>query len=379
VRLEAQARLGYYPAHPECVAACLAHLRLDPAKADQVRLFDPCCGKAAAVAQFADALTIPRRNVYAVELEPGRAALAREALGPEANLFGPASYMGVEVTPGSIGLAWVNPPFDYELGGGQRQEQTFAERVTPELCVGGVLALVLPFTAIRTNSRFQKHLDTWFADARLYAFPSGEGRDGQERRPFREVVYFGVRRDEPRTPGHGSPGYLESLELWRDPPLPVVGSGEMIYTVPPTRKPARFAKVQLTEEELREFLAKSPLQALLEPPRPIPPKTPPMPLGEGHVALILASGLLNGYIEALDGYGMVVRGTARKVQYLSEKKKPTVNEKTGEVSQQMVFSQRPVVEIRAIDASGFLGTFGEKGLAEQMAEPVADAGEGEAA
>ncbi len=233
----------------------------------------------------------------------------------------------------------------------------------------------MPITAIKNNARFQRHLDSWFRDARLYAFPSGEGEDGQERRPFREVVYFGLKRDEAITPGYGTPGYLNALELHRDRPLPAVGSGDATFAVPPTRKPGRFVKVQLTDDELREYLAGSSLQPMLEPPRPVPPKTPPMPLGEGHVALILASGLLNGYIETLDGYGMVVRGTARKVEYLSEKKKPTVNEKTGEVTQKMVFSQHPVVEIRAIDASGFLGTFGEKGMAEQMATPVADAPE----
>jgi hypothetical protein len=335
MRLVAQTKLGFYPAPPEAVEEALTHLRVPIEGRENIRMLDPCCGEGRAIEQIRAGLGISARNVYACELDGGRAVVARQVLGPEAKILGPCSYMSAAIGAGGFGFAWVNPPFDDELGGGRRQEFTFTEYATRHLRVGGVLALVMPETAIVRNDRFKDFLDAWYDEAGYFAFP-------QEHRRFREVVYFGKRRREPLPAGATAHRFHRSWRLL------------------PGDAPKRFAKSELTEPELWEALGRSPLIGLLEPPRPVPPKSPPMPPTEGHIALLLASGLLNGLIKAFDGYAFVVRGVARKVPFLAEKAKPEINEKTGVVTVKETWLQRPVVEIRAVDDSGEIVTFGEK-------------------
>jgi 16S rRNA G1207 methylase RsmC len=214
MRLVAQTKLGFYPAHPDAIEAVLGHLRVPEG---DVHILDPCCGEGKAIEQIREGLGLPAKNVYAVELDGGRARLARETLGDDAHLLGPCSYLEARINANSFGMAWVNPPFDNELGGGKRQEHTFVQNVTKQLRVGGLLVLVMPTTAIQTNTPFQEYLDNWYSEAALYAWP-------KEHRKFREVVYIGYRREEPIPKDSKEPRYLKSLGLRGEPTLPVIGS-----------------------------------------------------------------------------------------------------------------------------------------------------------
>jgi hypothetical protein len=71
------------------------------------------------------------------------------------------------------------------------------------------------------------------------------------------------------------------------------------------------------EEELLEMLAASPLSRMLEegPKRKDLPR-PPVPLGRGHIAMLLASGTLDGIVRPDGEPPHVVRGVARKQEVL---------------------------------------------------------------
>ena len=78
MRYVAQAKQGFYPAAPEAVRAWAAHLRLTDA--DKTCLLDPCAGKGDAIKTLRDALGVPNRNVFAVELDAGRGQQLRDNL-----------------------------------------------------------------------------------------------------------------------------------------------------------------------------------------------------------------------------------------------------------------------------------------------------------
>jgi predicted RNA methylase len=223
LRLVAQTKLGFYPAADEAVLALCRHLSPHPERGAEVAIIDPCAGEGRAIHRIARHLNVAADRVYCVELDAGRAAKVRELM-PEARLLGPASFMGTQITAGSFGLAYVNPPFDDELGGGRRQEHTFAEKATRLLRPGGILALVMPMTAIATNTQFQAFLDAYYDDAALFDFPPAF-------RPFREVVYLGKRRKEGlNTRGLG---YLQTLGLrGREGTGRVVGTEDVRWVVP---------------------------------------------------------------------------------------------------------------------------------------------------
>ena len=142
MRLAAAAKAGFYPASPVAIEGILKHIYLADKSKDHT-IIDPCCGEGLAINQIAEGLGVPQSWVYAVELDLGRTKAAKANM-PEAQVLGPASFMGTQISGYSFSLAYVNPPFDSELGGGRREEQSFVMRSTHLLGAKGVLVLVMP-------------------------------------------------------------------------------------------------------------------------------------------------------------------------------------------------------------------------------------------
>ena len=111
------------------VDGILKHLRLAEGKHDQQYLLDPCSGEGLAIQQLADGLGVPYDRTYCVELDAERSERIKANL-PGVNLLGPATFMGIQCSGWSFGLAYVNAPFDDELGGGRREEQAFVQKAT---------------------------------------------------------------------------------------------------------------------------------------------------------------------------------------------------------------------------------------------------------
>jgi predicted RNA methylase len=346
-RLASDARLGFFPAPPEAVEAILTHLQVPVGQAEHCPILDPCCGEALAIKQIAEGLAIPPSHVYAVELDTGRAERARENL-PYANVLGPASFMGTQITGCSFSLVYVNPPFSTEIGGGRREEQTFVARATRLLAPHGILVLVCPVSALQYNTRFIEYLDAYYENAALYRFPD-------EVRHFKELVFIAQKR---RIELPQAQGFLceQRLHAYSRPDDPEVGSEPRQWTLVPSVRPSRFCKIEYTEDELIAAVERSPLGRRLEPPAPPAPKTPPLPLAKGHVALLLASGMLDGLVEPEGEPPHVVRGTARKLDYISERSQ-TENEVTGATTEKVVWSQRIVLTVRAVGPDGEIKTF----------------------
>lgn len=332
MRLAARAKAGFYPAPPEAVALAAEYLK--PTHKGKFNVFDPCCGKGAAIKQLAELLDCPMGNVYAVELDEGRAAEAKANL-EGANILGPASFFGVGCSPGSMSLCWCNPPFDDELGGGNRTEQTFLQQATTLLRPGGVMILVCPQDVIDSHySGLAQTMKQWYDQISLVPFP-------EEHRRFKEVLALGVKRSSPVSPYGVS---------W----CPTRENGP-IYSVLMGVKPRRWEKTEMTEAEMARALAGSPLRRHLEPPAEPPLPRPPLALGVGHIALLLAAGNLDGIVKRDGEAPHVVRGTASKVQYVSNQEE---NEnQDGSVTTKTTVSEKIVLTVRCVDMTGTIKTF----------------------
>src|SRR5262249_19523553 len=135
------------PSAPAAVAAVLKRLA-PPPEGGRFAILDPCCGKGAALKQLADALGCPPAGVYGVELHAGRGQEAEQLLAG-CRVLTRTDFMATAISPFSFSLAWVNPPFDDELGGGGRVERQFLQRATELLKPGGILCLVAPENVVR--------------------------------------------------------------------------------------------------------------------------------------------------------------------------------------------------------------------------------------
>jgi len=322
MRQAAEAKMGFYPVANEALGILCRAFRVE----GETAILDPCAGEGAAIKFLGETLGIPQERTYAIELAENRAQTLAENL-LAAKRLAPCSFMSSHVSPNSFGLAWVNPPFQDEIGGGKRVEYSFLTRATQLLVRGGVMAFLMPGRAM--NYDVQRFFMQHFENTARMPLPD-------EWRKYDEVILVGTRRADP----------VEYEGEFRERDLDDPG---VTWTIPPAHGPRTFAKTGPTPAELERLLTKSPLARVFDAPREKAIGRPPLPLGKGHLALLLASGQLNGVVPSEPPH--VVRGSSRKEEYISETKCEE-NEKTGAVTTTVVKREKVVLVVRTVDCSG---------------------------
>lgn len=329
MRLAAQAKGGYYPAHPDAIHEAMQRLT-PPAK--NCVAFDPCAGEGLAIQQIAKELG---GTPVAIELSEDRAELLNAAI--TSNVVAPASFFGCTLSDHWASLVWCNPPFDDEIGGGARTEKRFVERAIRIVRAHGVLALVCPENVAAHYEMMQLLSQNFEADTMtMLPFPD-------EHRKYDEVVVFCRKLAKPEV-------YRDYWDLWpricrRDP---------IVYELPEGRLPPRFYKTELTEEELNRAVAASPLCRLLEDPQELPIPRPPMSPGQGHRAMLLASGFVDGLVCPAGEPPHVVRGTCRKQTYCASNS--TEEHEDGSETTRTVMAEKMQLVVRALDHEGTIHT-----------------------
>jgi hypothetical protein len=313
-RLGSQAKAGFYPT-PESVCGQLKQL-LDIDK--DARLLDPCCGEGktlAALAAETGAIT------FGVELDHQRAIEARTRISRQ--LWGDA-LVEMRISMASFGLLYLNPPYDYEMAldsQAERQEARFLKRYQETLQRDGWLVLVIPYTILKFCAVI---LARHFEMLQVFAFPA------EEFQVFKQCVVLGRKRA--LVPKGQSAETKRSL-AWlsgRDPeeffkitPQLAACSAQVIIPAPkspmltfktPRIDPLEVIPLVRKSGLLNDLLGKDLVPGRCNSIRPL------APLKNGHLALMLAGGYMNGEIE-MDGKRLVIKGVVcktEKVQSVSE-------------------------------------------------------------
>lgn len=315
---------GFFACPPEAITDALQYLR--PCDTTSTML-DPCAGEGVACEQLASALGMQRESVYCVELDGGRGAKVRDLM-PGANVLSPCAFEHTKISYGSFGLAFMNPPFDEQIGGG-RAEMAFLQRAGYLLVPGGILLFVCP-EHVAQRYDFRKTWAEWFDDVACWRFP-------EACRKFNEVFVIGQRKPEQDKDVY--PDYFECRRPTRQ------------YVIPAATGPKVFEKTALTDEELAAAVEGSPLYRFLRTKDASGLARPPLALSVGHLALLLSSGQLDGLVRSPDGTAHVVRGTARKREELTEE--TTESDKNGSKTTK-VYTERISLLVRAVDSEGVI-------------------------
>jgi hypothetical protein len=294
-RLESKIDLMHVPT-PLCVVERLRSLLRIP---HGTVALDPCCGDGSALYNLA-----PDGQLYGVELELERASAAQTRLGHVIT----GAMQDARLSNNSAGLLLLNPPYDDSTEG--RLERVFLDRCTKYLCTGGILVLIIKEADYRTVAQ---PLRRQYDIIGHWRFPEG-WYDGPEL-AFGQTVLVARRR-----------GIVSSVEktedadqFWNET-LRLDGS---ITELPeefeervdvPLGTPFKvFISGALCEEDLAALLMESPVSRTLRVPSSIGCGRPPLPLKQGHIALVLASGVINGPYGEGDTHhlakGTVVRTT----------------------------------------------------------------------
>lgn len=171
-----------------------------------------------------------------------------------------------------------------------------------------------------------------------------------EHRQFNEVTVLAVKRPSPV-----DWGFVTRQQVFVNPQAILFGN-LLPYEVPTGHGPKRFEKSDLTEEEYATCMASSPVMRHFAPQAEPPPLRPPMTLSKGHLAILLASGHLDGLVEPPGELPHVVRGVVRKQQYETSK---TVEATREAKTTTTVTTERMSIAVRVLSSDGTLRTFGE--------------------
>lgn len=301
-RLESTAKAGFYPTPERVAAAISAHLAATPAGARRtIRLLDPCAGMGAAATAVGRALGA---ETFGVELNEERAAAARDCLD---HVLG-ASAFAVRLANGAFSCLYLNPPYSEDSEHG-RLEHAFLTALTRALCANGLLILLIPQVRLAVSARY---LAGHYGGFAAYRFPD------PEYAPFRQLVLFARRKAQPLADA-AAQARLEAWSRSALPPLPDLPAGTPSYRAPSL--PAGdilfgslfFDPQQAAAEAWRRGVWAQPQVAeQLWPPEERPVR-PLLPLRRGHLALLIAAGLLDNVAMEADGRRVLVKGRTRKV------------------------------------------------------------------
>lgn len=276
MRLAGQLKMGYYPTPPAVVELIRKHIYF-PEHATNV--FDPCCGEGLAL----EALVRGTKAItYGIELDGERAVLAERRLKHLVR----AGYEEVEVSPGSMGLLYLNPPYDD--GEGERKELTFLRDTLDALAPGGTLVYIIPQARLPIVAAI---LASNFTQTRVYRFPDPEFE------AFGQVVVFGRKTDWPQD-NAGDAERIAGLKEKTLDPLPSTVSWPSYAVTATGNALLRFRTSR--PEDLVKMAERSPLwnrvRDLVEPVTLGAVGQPPTRLHVGHLGLLLAAGKLNGLV-----------------------------------------------------------------------------------
>ena len=288
MRLEGQIKSGYYPLPDRWIEPIASRVRCNP----NATLFDPCAGKGIAVHSLAQALGVKAANVYASELDEGRVEDAKKLM-VGSTVFGPVDFLGASAW-GDASVVYCNPPFSDELGGGGRVEWRFAINAIDCMKTGGVFIGIFPERVAQSNDMYQV-LSQKLERILCFELP-GE-------RPYNECVIFGTKLEK-EIPSQYRRAIGRDWDDWSDLPYLAPAGGAV-----------RVNKRFFTDAEIVAFTENSPANSILVSKSRATREafTPPMALTRGHVALLLASGCLDGVVALPGEEPHVVRGSSRKV------------------------------------------------------------------
>ncbi|MBC8867795.1 MAG: hypothetical protein H8E44_00160 [Planctomycetes bacterium] len=330
MRLAGQLKGGFYPAPPEAIEHIASYL-IPPD--GPFHILDPCAGEGAAIKQFGVILNCVPANVHAIELDEGRTERLLANL-PDSRVLAPASFFGTTVKHGAFGFVWANPPYTDEIGGGARVEEKFLARALRLVAPKGILALAVPERVAKWDYALRRQIKTWLDNVQLVPYPD-------DHRKYDEVVIIGVKRAKMGNPYDADDDWTDEGRAYQIPES--LGPGE------------RFLKSDLTDAEYADLLTRSPLMEYLDPPAEPPLPRPPLAPGVGHLALLLASGHLDGIVEPPGEAPHVVRGVAKKTQYVKDETKEDLGE--GKSKTKTVYSERITLTVRAVAPDGEMYTF----------------------
>lgn len=312
-RLASQVKMGYYATPVEVVNMIKKILKIQPG----ARLLDTCCGEGEALKIIAEDNDV---ETYGAELDRERHFKSKKVLH---NALWADSLHELICSRKAFGLLWLNPPYDQDEGGYEqnkkRLEWQFLKRHWNYLQDGGVLVYIIPVTVLKKVASFfhrkcrklsvLRFPDKYYWDFKQIILTCYKGRPKKGEVAENISILQSAITDYSNI--YDIPQGISEIDDCAD-----------IYEVPAFPKESDdlfFRSVRLDPDDGLKVIKKKSrvfnrVKEVILPPTEHKTIQPLMPLREGHLAMLLASGMMNGEVIGDDGQRLIVKGSVRKVQ-----------------------------------------------------------------
>lgn len=304
-RLASQEKLGYYKTPVQIVEHIKSSLSIGP----KVRMLDPCCGSGEALRLLAlesDAETL------GIELEKGRYESAKAVLG---RVLHADALTEAVVSAQSIDLLWLNPPYDVDEGDfdqyRERLEYLFLQKYLPVLTKNGVIVFIIQIRQLFDPGI--RGLLARLSDLEIFRFPDGEFE------AFRQVVVIGRKWTVSRTEYEDNYRNLARFRAETLPTTEMIREKGIRAVANEKKRDLAFFANHIDPDEilpltstLREMFLKDITPPMLTDTHPL------MPLRQGHLAMLLAAGYVNGELTDGSGEHLVIKGAVKRAETVTD-------------------------------------------------------------
>jgi 16S rRNA G966 N2-methylase RsmD len=307
MRLEGRTKAGFYPT-PLCVVDRICSYITNPNGSGNYRILDPCCGTGEPLESIAKALNV--KETYGIEIDKERANSSKSRLLKVIH----ESYANVRTPERAYSLLFLNPPYDTDEEW-QRLEYKFLIETTHWLAPGGLLVYLIPHN--RLIQRTSRYLAWWYKDIKVMRFPD------EEYEAFKQIVIFGIKKDKYCADEQTEERLRRIISVPKEEIVVIEEKVEPQYTLPSVNGRFWFRSVNLDPEECYEEIKNFGLwndKEIQDVLFPVSNGTfkPLMPLRKGHLAMLIAAGLMDNLEVSKAQQRYLIKGRTEKKVRRSE-------------------------------------------------------------
>ncbi|QTA78713.1 SAM-dependent methyltransferase [Desulfonema limicola] len=315
-RLASQEKLGYYKTPENIVNQIKSCIRFDPG----ARILDPCCGKGEAVSILSADNPV---ETLGIELEKGRYEKAGQCLQ---HVLWADAISEATVSNRSIDLLFLNPPYDHDEGSdtqtGERFEYQFLKKYFRTLSRNSILIYIVPIKTLRIEG--VRDLLSNLAELNIFRFPD------EEFEIFNQILVIGKQKVITRKLLNENLAKLRDI-IWQEKDeIPTTDEMGDFYPLPihvpsSSGKNLVFKALRIDPQELLTLTSDLKTRFFNRTsPENFTDIHPLMPLRQGHLAMLLAAGYVNGEL-IQNGKHLIIKGAVKRVAEVSDESTETHN------------------------------------------------------
>lgn len=301
---------GYF-AFPEKQGELLVKLLEQDRTTGKTAWLDPTCGEGRILHQLSTALDHEEVEIqtYGVEIDKGRAAIARDLLTTVFN----APIESMVIQNDAFSFAFVNPPYDNTVKGygdtkSERKEFIELQRATRYLQPGGVMCYVIPSYRF-ADSKIARFLATHFEKSAIMRFTDDDYMD------YKQCIFIGYKKTTVmKTTHEGMMNFFLNMydeNYIMDNVTPISEFvGVQSWKIPAMQRMIKtfYSRLEDKNAYYEGIVNSTGFEAFQNRTKPRELSIggqPMLPLNAGQMALLLASGAVNGLIGTDDSLHLV--------------------------------------------------------------------------